>query len=176
MGRDKAMLSLQGRTLLTMTQALARMVASQVRTVGPKNRYGADAIEDVFADRGPLGGIHSALIASETELNLILSVDTPFVSPDFLQFLVTEAERSGQVVTVPYVADRFQPLCAVYRREFLALAEPALRAGKNKIDALFCHTTVRRVEEAELKRLAFDPRMFDNLNTPDDFARAQNRP
>lgn len=176
MGRDKAMLALHGRTLLTIAEALARTAATEVRVVGPRKKYGEDAIEDLYPDHGPLAGIHAALTASETEWNLILSVDTPFVSPNFLQFLVTEAERCGQVVTVPYVDDRFQPLCAVYRREFLGLAESALTAGKNKIDALFCHTTVRRVDEAELKRLAFDPRMFDNLNTPDDFARAQNRP
>jgi len=175
MGRDKAMLSLQGRTLLVVTEDLARTVAQDVRIVGPPKKYGPDAIEDLYPDRGPLGGIHAALTVTKTDLNLMLSVDTPFVAPKFLTFLVSEAVRGGTTVTVPFVGERFQPLCAVYRREFLSVAESALQAGKNKIDPLFCHTTVRRIDEAELMRLAFDPRMFDNLNTPEDFARAQNR-
>jgi molybdopterin-guanine dinucleotide biosynthesis protein A len=175
MGRDKAALSLDGQTLLERTKELAKGVAERVRIVGPRSVYGVDAIEDVYPDCGPLGGIHAALTNTATDLNLILSVDTPFVAPQFLQLLVSEAARAGTTVTVPYVGERFQPLCAVYRREFLALAEAALRAGNNKIDALFCHTTVRRVDEAEIMRLAFDPRMFDNLNTPEDFERAQNR-
>ena len=175
MGRDKAALSLDGRTLLQRALELARTVSEQVRVVGARETYGSQAIEDVFQDRGPLAGIHAALTASASELNLVLSVDTPFVTPEFLRFLAEEAARTGTTVTVPYVEERFQPLCAVYRTEFQPLAERALRAGRNKIDPLFCHTTVRRVDEAEMMRLAFDPRMFDNLNTPEDFARAQNR-
>ena len=176
MGRDKALLSFRGQTLLARARALASTITEQVRVVGPRERYGSDAIEDIYEGQGPLAGIHAALSATNTELNLVLSVDTPFVTSEFLKCLVGEAERLATIVTVPYVDGRFQPLCAVYRRDFLSLAEVALRARQNKIDALYCHTTVRRMDEAEMKRLAFDPRMFDNLNTPDDFARAEDRP
>ena len=175
MGRDKAMLRLHDQTLLERAQELARSITGQVAIAGSKTKYGPAAIEDTYPARGPLGGIHAALAATKTDFNLILSVDTPFLTSEFLGFLVAEAVRRGTTVTVPYVSGRFQPLCAVYRREFLALAESALCAGHNKIDPLFCHTTVRRIEEVELIHLAFDPRMFDNLNTPEDFARAQNR-
>ena len=175
MGCDKAMLRLHGLTLLERALEVAQTVASQVAIVGPKARYGPDAIEDIFPSRGPLGGIHAALSASATDLNLVLSVDTPFVTPEFLSYLVAQAEASTAKVTVPFLESRFQPLCAVYRRDFLALAERALNAGENKIDALFSRTTVRRIEDAEWKRLAFDARMFDNLNTPEDYARAQKR-
>ena len=176
MGRDKALLTLDGRTLLERMQELARTATPDLRIVGEREKYGLDAIEDVYRDCGPLGGIHAALTATRAELNLILSVDTPFVKPEFLRYLVAEAKRAATTVTVPFAGDHFQPLCAVYRREFLAPAEASLRAGRNKIDPLFCHTTVRRIDEEELKRLAFDPRMFDNLNTPADLARAHNRP
>lgn len=176
MGRDKALLSLHGQTLLDHARQLGRAVTDKIYVVGSRVSFGPQAIEDIFSGRGPLGGIHAALTTGTTEWNLVLAVDTPFVSREFLRFLVDEAERSRTVVTVPYTNDRFQPLCAVYRREFAAVAETALQIGQNKIEPLFCHVTVRRIDEEELKRLAFDPRMFDNLNTPEDFARAQNRP
>ena len=35
--------------------------------------------------------------------------------------------------------------------------------------------TVREITEREIVELAFDPRMFDNLNTPEDLERAQSR-
>src|SRR4051812_4485536 len=93
MGRDKATLSLQGRTLLERVRELASTVTQQVRVVGSRERYGSAAVEDVYEARGPLGGIHAALLATKTELNLVLSVDTPFVAPEFLQYLAGEAER-----------------------------------------------------------------------------------
>lgn len=175
MGRDKAALTLDGCTLLQRATALARSITHQVRVCGRKEKFGPDAVEDIYPDRGPLGGIHAALGVSETELNLVLAVDTPFVSPKFLEFLVTEAQRTMAVVTVPFVGGRFQPLCAVYRREFAILAERALRDGRNKIDPLFAGIAVRQIAEAELRELAFDARMFDNLNTPEDLDRAQQR-
>ena len=175
MGRDKAMLMLNGRTLLEHAINLARAVTDVVGVIGPREKIGREAIEDIYSNQGPLAGIHAALQATAAEYNLVLSVDTPFLPAEFLRFLVEEATRCETTVTLPYVAGRYQPLCAVYRREFLGLAETALRAGRNKIEPLFCHTTVRRIEEAEIIGLAFAPPMFDNLNTPEDFERAQNR-
>ena len=175
MGRDKAALTLDGRILLTIMHDLANSVTPQVRICGPRDRFGADAIEDIFPECGPLGGIHAALAATNTELNLFLAVDIPFVTPDFLKFLVEEARRGAAVVTVPFTEGRYQTLCAVYRREFGALAEQLLRKGRHKIDRLFAETSVRQIGEEEMTKLAFDPRMFDNLNTPEDFERAQLR-
>jgi len=76
------------------------------------------------------------------------------------------------VVTVPRIAGGYQPLCAVYRRAFAPLAQAALEAGRNKIDALFADVTTRILEEPELRGFAFSAAMFDNLNTPDDLRRA----
>lgn len=175
MGRDKCLLHLRGRTLLERALEVPRSVTKQIRIVGSKAKFGPDAIEDIYPDRGPLGGIHAALSQSTAEINVVLSVDMPFIAAEFLQLLADEAQRTGAVVTVPFVAEHWQPLCAAYRREFAGLAERALQAGQNKIDPLFCHTTVRRIDDEELKRLAFDASMFDNLNTPEDFERAQSR-
>jgi molybdopterin-guanine dinucleotide biosynthesis protein A len=175
MGNDKAALALDGASLLERSVNLAKAVTGNATIIGSRQKFGSAAIEDIHPDRGPLGGIHAALTASSSDLNLILAVDTPFISEEFLRFLVREGDRCATVVTVPYVGERYQTLCAVYRRDFLSLADRSLRTGQNKIDPLFCQTTVRRIDEQELIRLAFDPRMFDNLNTPEDFARAQDR-
>ena len=37
-------------------------------------------IKDIIIDKGPIGGIYSALVNSETEMNLILSCDIPLIS------------------------------------------------------------------------------------------------
>jgi molybdopterin-guanine dinucleotide biosynthesis protein A len=60
----------------------------------------------------------------------------------------------------------------VYRRSFKAFAEEALKAGKFKIDPLYEKVRTQTITEAELNHLAFDLRMFDNLNTRAEFDRA----
>lgn len=177
MGRDKAFLQLGERSLLERALAAARTVTAEVRIVGQQEKFAAYApvIEDLYAGRGPLAGIHAALRWSSTELNLVLGVDTPFIDTAFLRYLVEQAAASGAVVTVPRVAGQRQPLCAVYRREFADLAEQALQAGRNRIDALFEQTSARIIDETEMRKLAFDPGMFDNLNTPEEWDQACRR-
>ena len=177
MGADKAFVEFHGESLLARALALARSVTPEVLIVGERARFAAFApvIEDVYPGHGPLGGIHAALAASASELNLVLAVDTPLLTPPLLRFLVEQARASTAVVTVPRVAGGFQPLCAVYRRQFRETAEAALRQGRNKIDPLFRVVPARVLEEEELAGFEFPPEMFDNLNTREDLERAARR-
>lgn len=175
MNSDKALLRLGGSPLLEIATRKALAIIDAVFVVGPRSKFGPEAIEDVFSDCGPLGGIHAALSTRRAELNLMLAVDLPFVEIEFLRYLRREAELSSAVVTVPRMDSGWQPLCALYRSAFLARAEQALREGRNKIDALFNQLQLRIVEQAELQKAGFTPAMFDNLNTPEDLARAERR-
>jgi molybdenum cofactor guanylyltransferase len=132
-------------------------------------------IEDIIPECGPLGGIHAALTHTRADFNLIIAVDTPFLSASFLRFLVTRAVESNATVTTPEIAGYTQPLCAVYSREFLSIAEQALLAGKYKIVPLFPPDRTLTISENEMARFAFMPEMFDNLNTPEDLERARLR-
>jgi molybdopterin-guanine dinucleotide biosynthesis protein A len=175
MGTDKACLRLGGETLLDRAVKLAATVADEVRIVGDAKKLAGFArmvTEDIYRERGPLGGIHAALSGTPSELNLMLAVDMPLLEPRFLTYLIAQARESGAIVTVPNAGGGFQPLCAVYRREFAAVAEESLRAGKNKIDALFSKVNTRIIGEDDLERTGFSLEMFRNLNTPEDLERA----
>ena len=175
MGADKAFVQLEGRTLLAHALALAKSVTSDVRIVGSPEKFAAfgEVVEDEFPQHGPLAGIHAALRASSSELNLMLAVDMPFVEVPFLEYLFQEAARHKSVmVTIPRAAAAWQTLCAVYRKPFADLAEQALRQGKNKIDPLFRDIEMRIVDEHELTQQNFSPEMFRNLNTLEELKQA----
>ena len=174
MGSDKAFLQFGGRTLLVRALDLLHALTPEVCIVGPAAKFAAHGpvVEDRHVGRGPLAGIHAALSASSTELNLILAVDLPFVTESLLRFIVEQARASDALVTVPRIAGGYQPLCSVYRRAFASVAQAALERGRNKIDALFVATTTRILGESELRRFAFSAVMFENLNTPEDLRRA----
>jgi molybdopterin-guanine dinucleotide biosynthesis protein A len=171
MGTDKAFVDYEGSTLLARALSLARSVSSDVRVVGSPEKFAAFApvVEDVFRDRGPLGGIHAGLRASAKELNLFLAVDTPFLSEEFLRYLMNQAvDAPLATVVVPRTGGCWQPLCSIYRREFANAAESALRAGRNKIDRLFVEGRTRVIEEQEMEAAGFSPALFRNLNTPEE--------
>lgn len=174
MGSDKAFLMLDGQTLLERGLELARSVTDNVRIVGSAEKFAAFApvVEDVFRECGPLGGIHAGLKTSSAELNLMLAVDLPFVTQELLRYLVTRARESAAVAIVPRT-EGWQPLCAVYRREFAEVAESALREGRYKIATLFDLVLTEAVEHAELEVAGFSAEMFRNLNTPEELVRAR---
>jgi molybdopterin-guanine dinucleotide biosynthesis protein A len=175
MGQDKAFLAWQNGTLLLHACQLAGSVSAEVRIVGDSAKFAmfGSVVEDVHRDRGPLGGIHAALTHSATDLNLMLAVDLPFLTSDFLQYLVKQARHSSATVIVPRTREGWQPLCAVYRKEFAQVAEASLREGKNKIDPLFARARTHVIQEAELTQAGFGREMFRNLNTPDDLEKAR---
>jgi molybdenum cofactor guanylyltransferase len=175
MGTDKAFVMLAGETLLARALRLCRAVSSQVLIVGDRRKFGpfASVVEDVFPGCGPLGGIHAALRASQTDLNLVLAVDVPFVSPALLQLLVARARDSSAIVTVPRTLHGWQPLCAIYRRAFADAAEQALDSARYKIDALFDEASTMVIAEDELQSAGFSPQAFRNLNTPEELANAR---
>jgi molybdopterin-guanine dinucleotide biosynthesis protein A len=176
MGTDKALLQFGGQALIVHALALAKSVTNDVKIIGGPEKFASfgNVVPDKYAERGPLGGIHAALLSSATDCNLILGVDLPFVQPRFLSFLVSEAETSGAVVTLSSTGGYLQTLCAVYRKDFLKLAEAALAGGRNKIDALLPGISVRVINEQELTAAGFSSSMFRNLNTPEEWEFARN--
>src|SRR5205807_372585 len=93
MGGDKALLEFDRRPLLTRMLELGNEISDDVRIVGGRERFSAfgPVVEDLYLERGPLGGIHAALGATDRELSLVLAVDLPFLTADFLAWLVGQA-------------------------------------------------------------------------------------
>lgn len=172
MGRDKAFVILDGRTLLARMLEVGRSVSPDVRIVGDPAKFShfAPVVEDIFPGCGPLAGIHAALRFSKTDLNLILAVDIPFLSSEFLEFLIARSRQSAATVTVVRISADWQPLCAVYRHAFADIAEEALQSGRYKIGTLFAKTQTEVISESGLQTAGYSPQLFRNLNTPDDLS------
>src|SRR5271157_1706147 len=139
MGTDKALLQWNGENLLQNALSKAKEVSPAPMIVGSRARYSSygDVIEDRFPDCGPLGAIHAALCATQTDLNLVLSVDMPLVTVDLLRWLVQAADEGPELAVVPESGGRLQPLCAVYRRGARPAIETQLEAGRFKVDGIF---------------------------------------
>jgi molybdopterin-guanine dinucleotide biosynthesis protein A len=183
MGRDKAGLVLRGKTLLERAVDIARAAGGEVCIVGSgdyiiraSKALRVPVLADSFPGQGPLAGIHAALTSNYTsELNFVLAVDTPFVTPSFVDYLLNLARESPALVIAPRIDERLHPLCAVYRRAFAECAAGALAHGRNKIEAAIPADALEVLTQEELRHAAFDPAMFANLNTPVDFAEAERR-
>jgi molybdopterin-guanine dinucleotide biosynthesis protein A len=174
MGRDKSALLLGGRALVDRAVLALRGVSDNIRLVGgtADEVAGWGRVADVYRDWGALGGLHAALAASTTPWAAVLACDLPFVTPELLTRL---ADLRGEFDAVaPVQADGItQPLCALYNVAICrAQATELIESGERRPIALLQSIRTRWVPFSEIADLDGASHFFDNINTPDDYARA----
>jgi len=167
MGRDKALLPFQGRTLGEQVAHAVYGAAGSVTLVGNPELAGIfqyPAIPDLYPGEGPLGGILTALHHTTAEWNLVTACDMPELTPEFLTTLLVAAEQSGADILLPAGPNGLpEPLCAVYRRSAAKSLAAEFACGVRKITDAF----------VKLKCVVWtvsDLKPFQNVNTPQDWA------
>ena len=178
MGRDKSRLMLGSQTTVERIAEAMANVATRVRLVGEqddRNRF--ESVPDLADSWGPLGGIQAALHAAEAEWCIVIACDLPFVSSDLLRrlFELGSSETESFDGVIPIQADDYpQPLCAMYRRlPCLDAADQSIRNGEHSPRALLDRVKTRYVPFAEIADLPGASSFFFNINTPENYERAQ---
>jgi molybdenum cofactor guanylyltransferase len=172
MGRDKALLEIDGRRLLDRCADALRPIASPIIVVADTpDRFSLPAyrtVADLYPGAGPVGAIVTALLALGEGWHLIVACDMPFLKTELLQLLVSRAGDDFDAI-VPRIEDRPEPLCALYRQTCVGPLQAFLKGGERPAAhrALRAVRT-RYVEEPDLR--GADPHLlsFVNLNTPED--------
>nr|WP_319998780.1 molybdenum cofactor guanylyltransferase [uncultured Draconibacterium sp.] len=167
MGTDKALLELDGRTLLERAINLCRPFSADLLISSNSDFHAGfnyPVIKDEVKNCGPISGIYSCLKQSNTDWNLVLSVDAPFVDTLFLQFLLKESGDFDAVV--PFTEKGAEPLIALYNRSCIEKMEQLLDNGDYKMHNLLKSVNTNRVDAQEY--LVANKRLFINLNRPED--------
>ncbi len=159
MGRDKALLELQGETLLARTIRLGKTLGAQQVLVS-RNQPGF--IQDQYQHAGPMAGIAAALPACSCRWLLVLPVDMPLLTPQALAPLLTQTLARQQAGFM-----RGFPL-PVLLENHSALAT-ALQATLNATTA--SRALHRLWQQLGLHELHLPvPAAFQNCNDPAGFA------
>jgi len=132
---------------------------------------------DLEPDAGPLWAICTGLrfvrshgLLGATDAVFVTACDTPFLHARLVTGL---SERLGDSQAVmPHLGGLLQPLCAVYRISVLDAVETLLARGVRTPRALAESIPTRLVDEQEMAQLDPGLRSVENLNTPEDYARA----
>jgi molybdopterin-guanine dinucleotide biosynthesis protein A len=173
MGRDKRLLVVDWESepvplWRRQLNVLRRVAPAELLISGPPDlEYPPDArvVPDKIQDAGPLAGIASCLEAAQARLLLILAVDLPNITPDYLVSLIQEATPGRGVV--PAIGDQLEPVAAVYPVEAVTTAFSCLQRGERSVQAF-----ARRLEQNGLITIrtatAAEEPLFRNWNSPHD--------
>jgi molybdenum cofactor guanylyltransferase len=190
-GEDKALVKLAGKSMLDRTGELLQSVCHDVTIVSAPGRCNNSrwpVLLDRWPGEGPLGGILTALNSidpsADSDRNednnrsgcpfaLILSCDMPFLTAEFLRFLIHRAQHSAAQVIVPEYSKRLEPLCACWCAASLPALQAAFDSGIRKVTEGMKHLPMEVLDDSAWKRFDSDNRLFWNMNTPEDYAEAR---
>ncbi|GJQ52153.1 MAG: hypothetical protein HKUEN02_10000 [Anaerolineaceae bacterium] len=178
MGEDKALKLFLGEPLIQRVAKRLHPIADEliVTTNHPEDFAFLDArlIRDLEAGRGALGGLYTAIASAAQPIVAIVACDMPFASAKLIEVATRLLIAEEADIVIPKTEAGYEPFHAVYRRAAcLPIVEAALRAGQWKATAWLSQAQTRTLTMAEIQ--AADPRglAFWNLNTPEEFAQAE---
>ena len=177
MGTPKFRLEIDGETFVERIARELGRVATTVSVVTgvEQPELGLPIVRDVHQQWGALGGLHGALSSCRAEWALIVACDLPLVKASLFDRLLSL--REGFDAVAPRQFDgRQQPLCAAYRvAACRPQAEALIESGERKPIALLQSVSTRWVEPAEYADLPGARNFFDNINTPHDYLRINQK-
>ncbi|MFN8400742.1 MAG: molybdenum cofactor guanylyltransferase [Anaerolineales bacterium] len=178
MGEDKALKPFLGKPLIQrVTDRLSPIADELLVTTNRPADYAflnQRLIADLKPGRGALGGLYTAIASASHPFVAVVACDMPFASKSFFESAHRLIVQKEADVVIAKTEAGYEPLHALYRREAcLPAIEAAIEADQWKVVSWLPNVNTRILSPAELK--LFDPTglCFWNVNTPEEFEKAE---
>lgn len=112
--------------------------------------FGYNLVKDIYTDKGPVGGIHSALHHSKSENNLILSCDVPFITTKVLEILIKNHLNSTNNISFLTDGIKNYPLIGIYSKQSETIFEDAILNNNLKLQKVI-QTTINTTLTVDAK-------------------------
>ena len=189
MGTDKALLELEGQTLVGIALGTLREFCAEVAIAGSRPDLAglAAVIPDLRPDCGPAAALEAGLAACGQPWGMFVPVDVPRVPAELLRRWAEFVLASGPGVPLASylrAGGREQPAFCLLRRELAGEMGEMVGAGERRLMGLWrglaaAHgaAAVLAVDAEELGGggPAEVADWFENLNTPEDLRRIATR-
>lgn len=167
MGSDKGMLLLNESVFIEhIVKALQGANIQNITIVSANKAYdflNCNRIEDIFPDKGPVGGIFTALSHSETEQNVILSVDIPLISSEIIIWLISNIDYK-KLITQVKVDDKASPLIAVYNKKAVNIFGEHLKSNQLRLRNVITEIPHQTIEVSKKWHS-----LLQNINTKEEY-------
>ncbi|UTW63561.1 molybdenum cofactor guanylyltransferase [bacterium SCSIO 12741] len=167
MGKDKASLTHGGQSLLERQLNLAKPFCEEVYVSSSHTRHelsGTSRIPDQDQNEGPLMGLYSCLLHSQTDWNLVMTCDMPAITGTDIELLL-ENRPCGKSIICYANEDRLFPFPGWYHRSLLPHLKTLLDTGQRRM--------ISFVEKNDPEKITPNTETLShliNLNTPEAFS------
>lgn len=172
MGSPKALLPLGGELLVHRIARTGEGFDERILSVNDPaipTPDGFTRIGDVFLECGPMGGLHAALSACQSDALITVPCDAPRVTREVVQYLAAQFGPELDALILEDDDGRVHPMMGVYAKTCLPALTAHLEAGRFKLMKMLDTLRTKRVRLPN----HIPQEVLQNLNTPEDFAALQ---
>jgi molybdenum cofactor guanylyltransferase len=169
MGRDKALIQVDGRSLLDRALDKLDKHVNELLVIGEPEKYGVVGpfvVADEWPGKGPLGGLTTAMRYASNDRLLVVACDLPGLNDRLFELLKEQLGMATEAV-VPRHEGFIEPLAAAYHRN----AQPAFRRCV-ELDILKMSDALSQVRTSFVELVpgsqGWPADLFRNINTPHD--------
>lgn len=165
MGFDKGLAMLNGTPMIQHIIAVIEKLGLELIIISNNPAYkdfGYPVYEDVIPEKGPAGGILTALEYSTTDVNLILSCDAPYINSEVLNALISQSGNSD--ITIAEHEGIEYPLIGVYRMSIKNVFRKNVEQNKLKLRSI-CSELEANIVPFLVGSYGVDDNTFNNINT-----------
>jgi molybdopterin-guanine dinucleotide biosynthesis protein A len=159
-GSPKALVELDGETLLDRARRVLGEVCDEVIVVGKAGELPFAVVDDGAPVRAPIAGVVAGLRAATNDVTVFLPVDCPRVTPELLRSLGDACRDAA----VPQTG----PLPGAWAKNALPVLERRLAHGP--------YALYRAYGDLDVAQLELDPELLADVDTPEDLAALRPRP
>ncbi|HEY92853.1 MAG TPA: molybdenum cofactor guanylyltransferase [Dehalococcoidia bacterium] len=177
LGKSKCLETINGKSLIERVIERVKSVSRRTLIVTSREQIDfpapceAEVVVDIYPGKGPLGGIYTGLLASESSHVLAVACDMPLLNIELLRYMIELSP--GFDAVVPRLGERkVEPLHAIYAKSCLDNMKTRLEHNQLEISRFLNTVHVRYIERPECQK--FDPQLltFFNINSQSDLDQA----
>ena len=170
-GKDKSLLILNGLTFVETIRKKLEKYISEIFIVTKENEKLEEmkfsVFPDLIVDKGPLGGLYTALSVSEASKVLLVACDMPHLDELLVENFIDSV--SDEDVLMPLKDSKPEPLFAIYDRNCLPTIINKIENGRLEMTSFFSSLNVRYLKEETWRQWDERGLSFKNVNAPEDF-------
>lgn len=172
MGRDKGLMEIAGKPMvqyLVETLVEIPFPAQIIAHDAAYHQFGLEVIEDEILEKGPLGGLLTALRHASKNAVCLLSCDMPFLKKETLKSLIAQSDDYS--ITISSFKNRIYPFPGIYPLRVTSSVEEHVAANKLKLQNFILEKPHQIFPlDAFSEHCALE---FLNINTPEDSVKAE---
>ncbi len=174
-GSDKALFEYQGEPIVLRVRKILKEVFNKEPIFIGRMYLPFDLVSypDLLHNKGPIGGLYTALKIVNTDYVFLSACDMPFMKKEVIEYMVDNLSDMSSIYIPRFDNSYIEPLFAIYKRTLVSKIEKLVNSGDYRMRSLLPDESVQLLSQREIESLDQDLSSFININTKHDLKKVE---